>query len=1050
MNFHSKKTSMKKDSFKIFILLAIMVFGFTGTALAELVKGVIKDTNGLPVIGASVVLKGNTATGTATGLDGSFSLNVPNAGTAVLNISYLGFETLDFPVNNQTNLSIVLKESEVGLSEVVCVGYGTVRRRDLTGAVSSVTTKEIQAIPTNNIMTALQGRVAGLDITSSSGAIGSNPSVSLRGVRSIYGNNSPLIVIDGVMMPTTTIVENLKINTGDASTNMNVNDYFSQINPADIESIDVLKDAASTAIYGSAGANGVILITTKKGQGGKANVNFDSYFSIKGTPLYKHGMQGEEWLNYYKTAYKNANGADLIDVSTLFGGNQYYLNAYNNNQWIDWVDEAINNGQKATTQKYSLSVSAGGPKTQVFSSLSYTKEQGLMSLEGSDKVVFRLNIDQELFSWAKVGLVTNTTFQNNDTGSPVFENAVSKLPLGLPYDQFGNLNYYYIGTDSGNGQISPLADWRENQYANNQKSVYVQPTVYLEIKPVKEFSFKTQIGGSHANVRRGRYYGSQSITQSPHYVGYVMPYAEIYQQNEWAYTWDNIVTFNKTFNKDHNLTATGVTSWNYRQIEDLYTGSLSQELNSLKYFRMSSGKSFYANSNYKQTQQMSYAGRLNYSYKGKYIANASIRYDGVSWLSEGHKWDYFPSVALAWRISDESFMENTKDWLNNLKLRVSYGITGNAGGMSAYSTASGMVKYAQNISVDGPNSVNAGGMTQYTGTYGNSGIGWEKSSTWNIGLDFSVLNNRLDGTIEMYDTRTKDLLYMRAMPVTTGLTGWGWTLSSWQNLGKTMNKGIELTLNSRNIATNDFTWNTTLNIAKQKDEIISLPGGNFKDNKLGWFFEGESIYSVYAYKYAGIWQENEAEEATVYGCQPGAVKIETLDKAGDAGVHKYSAYDMQVIGTYKPTLTSGLNNTFTFKNLDLNVYLIGRFGHMVEYSDYGGSSSVTGNQPTGIDFWTATNTDAFYYAPGLNYNPAAAACNYVSGDFIKLQNMSLGYTLPSKLTKKAMIERLRIYTTGYNLAVWTKSKQLKGVDPESSSSTYPLYKQFVFGLNISF
>lgn len=1018
--------------------------------MAEVVKGIIKGTDGTPAIGASVVLKGNNSVGAATGADGSFSINLPNIKTAILSVSYLGYESQDFDVNGQTNVTIILKKSEVDLSEIVCVGYGTMKRRDLTGAVSSVSTKEILAVPTNNIMTALQGRVAGLDITTSSGAVGSNPSVTLRGVRSIYGNNTPLIVIDGVMMPTTTIVDNLVVNTADKSTNMNVNDYFSQINPADIESIDVLKDAASTAIYGSAGANGVILITTKKGQAGKANVNFDTYFSIKGTPLYKHGMQGNEWLQYYKTAYKNANHADLIDVSTLFGGNQYYLDAYNNNKWIDWVDEAINNGRRAMTDKYSLSVSAGTAKSQVFSSLSYTKEQGLMSLEGSDKIVFRLNVDQELFSWAKVGLVTNTTFQNNNTGSPVFESAVSKLPLGDPYDEYGNLNYYYIGTDAGNGQVSPLADWRKNQYANNQKSVYVQPTAYLEIKPLKDLSFKSQLGGSHADLRRGRFYGSESITQSPHYVGYVMPYAEIYNQNEWAYTWDNILTYNKIFKKDHSLTLTGVTSWNYRQIEDLYTGSLKQELNSLLYYRMSSGTSFYANSNYKQTQQMSYAGRLNYSYKGKYIVNASVRYDGVSWLSEGHKWDYFPSMALAWRISDESFMENTREWLNNLKLRVSYGITGNAGGMSAYSTASGMFKYAQNISVDGPNSVNAGGTTQYTGTYGNSGIGWEKSANWNVGLDFSVLNKRLDGTIEWYQTNTKDLLYMRAMPVTTGITGWGWTLSSWQNLGKTMNDGLEFTLNSHNITNKYFTWTTTLNLAKQKDKIVSLPGGNFKDNSLGWFFEGKSIYSVYDYKYDGIWQESEADEAAKYGCEPGAVKIKTVEKDGDGGVHKYSASDMQVIGTYKPKFTAGINNTFTYKNLDLGIYCIGRFGHLVEYSDYGGSSSVASNQPSGIDYWTTTNTNAYYYAPGLNYNPAASACDFVSGDFIKLQNLTLGYTLPSKLTKKALIENLRIYATGYNLAVWTKSKQLNGIDPESSSSSYPLYKQFVFGLNVSF
>jgi TonB-linked SusC/RagA family outer membrane protein len=533
-------------------------------------------------------------------------------------------------------------------------------------------------------------------------------------------------------------------------------------------------------------------------------------------------------------------------------------------------------------------------------------------------------------------------------------------------------------------------------------------------------------------------------------VGYVAPYAEIYQQNEWSYIWDNILTYDKVFNEDHSVTLTGLSSWNYRQISDLYTGSMGQELDAWLFYRMAAGNAFYANSNYKQTQQMSYAGRANYSYKGKYLATASVRYDGVSWLSEGRKWDYFPSMALAWRISDEAFMEDMEDWLSNLKLRLSYGKTGNAGGMTAYSTASGMFKYAQNISVDGPNSPAAGGMTQYTGTYGNAGIGWEKSYTWNVGLDFGLFGNRLEGSFEWYDTRTKDLLYMRAMPVTTGITGWGWTLATWQNLGETMNTGWEFSLNSRNIVRKDFNWTTSLDLAWQKDQILSLPGGDFRDNKLGWFFEGESINSVYAYKYLGIWQQDEAAEAQTYGCEPGAVKIETVEQDGDGGVHIYNANDMQVIGSYIPRVTAGLNNAFNYKNIDLSVYLMGRFGHLVEYSYYSGSASVTGNQPSGVDYWTPDNTDAYYFAPGLNYNPAASAAHFMDGDFIKVKNVTLGYTLPSSLTKKALINRMRIYATAYNPAVWTKSKQLKGIDPESSSSRYPLYKQFVFGLNLTF
>ncbi|MBQ7162306.1 MAG: TonB-dependent receptor [Bacteroidales bacterium] len=1034
---------------KLYVFLAC-VLGVTGLMFAQnqtITGSVVSADDGQAVIGAYVMIAGSND-GTTTDANGQFVLSVKPGAT--LRFSYLGMESLELPAQN--GMKVTMQADTKDLDDVVVIGYGTMKRRDLTGAISSIAPKDIVAAPTNNIMEALQGRISGLDIVQSSGAVGSNPSVMLRGARSIYGNNSPLIVIDGVIMPTTTIVDKLVVNTADNSVVQNVNDYFSQVNPADIESIDVLKDAASTAIYGSAGANGVILITTKKGKEGITTVNFDSYFGVKGTPMYKHGMQGQEWLDYYHEAYKNKNGADFADMSTLFGGNTYYLDAYNAGQWIDWVDEAVNNGKKATTQKYSLSVSTGNAKQQVYSSLSYTSDQGLMPMEKGNKMVFRLNADQQVFDWAKIGLVTNSTFSLNNTANPVFGNAVSRLPLGLPYDEYGNLQYFYIGQNAGNGQISPLADWRTNQYANQTKSVYLQPTAYLEIKPMNDLTFKTQIGGSHANVNRGKYYGSECWTQSPHYVGYVIPYAEIYTQNEWAYTWDNIVTWNKNFNEDHNLVLTALTSWNYRQLVDNYTGSKGQELDAWLFYRMGGGNDFYVDSNYKQTQQMSYAGRAAYSFKGKYLATASIRYDGVSWLSEGKKWDYFPSLALAWRLSDEEFMEDTKDFIDNLKIRASYGVTGNSGGMSAYATASGMYKYPANISVDGPNSPNAGGITQYTSTYGNAGIGWEKSYNWNLGLDFSILNNLLDGTIEYYDTKTKGLLYSRAIPATTGFTGWGWTLASWQNLGETMNRGLEVTLTSHNIRTKDFTWNTSLNLAWQTDKIVNLPGGNFKDNTLGWFFEGESINSVYDYKYVGIWQADEAAEAALYGAEPGAVKIETVPNDADAepGVHLYTENDKQVLGTYTPKYIAGLNNTFTFQGFDATVYLMGRFGHLVSYSYYNGSDNVTSNQPSGVDYYTAANTDAYYYAPGLNNNPAASACNYLAGDFVKIKNITLGYTLPRTLTKKAAIDRLRVYGTAYNPAVWTKATQLKGVDPESSSSRYPLYRQFVFGLNITF
>ena len=1062
------------------IALLISLLLFPALLMAETVTGVVKDASGEPLIGVNIVLKGSPNVGTITDVDGCFQLDLNNPQTAVLKFSYLGFETREVSVGAQRSINLVLEEAGQDLDDVVVVGYGTMKRRDLTGAVSSIAPKEITLAPTNNIMEALEGRIAGLDITQSSGALGSNPTVSLRGTRSIYGNNDPLVVIDGVIMASTVMVDDLALSDGDNAPKMNVNDYFSQLNPADIESIDVLKDAASTAIYGSAGANGVILITTRKGKSGKTTVNFDAYTGVKGTPMYRHGMQEDEWWDYMRTAYKNANRTSDTHAYTLelpeskedaiqqlANGNTYYEEALLEDKWIDWVDAALDySDTKATSQKYSLSVSSGNDASQVYSSISYTHDQGLMAMENADKLVLRLNADQQIFDWAKIGFVSNTTYGLNNSGNPVFQRAVTRMPLGEVYDEYGDLNYFYIGENAGNGQMSPLADWRTDQYANQQRSLYVQPTGYLEIRPVKPLTFKTQMGGSVANINRNRYFGSECSTNSPYYVGQVTPYAEVYTQNDWSYSWDNILTFNKTFAEDHTVTATALSSWNFRQLVDNYTGSLGQNLDSWLYYRMGSGEDAYASGNFKQTQQMSYAARLNYSYKGKYLLTASVRYDGVSWLSEGSKWDYFPSVAAAWRISDEGFMDGI-EWLDNLKLRASYGVTGNSGGMSAYATSSGMYSYPQYISVDGAGSASSGGTTQFTGTYGNAAIGWEKSYTTNLGLDFTVLDNRIDGSVEWYDTQTKDLLYARAMPVTTGITGWGWTLSSWQNLGETMNRGLEVTLTTHNVRRQNFTWNTTFNLTWQTDKIVSLPGvtKGFKDSSLGWFLVGESINSVYDYKYVGIWQADELYDSDgdgvddaylgdLYGCEPGAVKIETVPQETDAedapGVHKYTENDYQVLGTKTPRYMAGLNNSFTYKNLDLSIYMMGRFGHLVSYSYYTGSSDIATNQPTGVDYWTEENTDAYYYAPGLNYNPAAAACNWVPGDFIKIKNITLGYTLPRQWTRKALVERCRIYGTLYNPYTWTKSKHLSQVDPESASSRYPLYRQVVAGLNITF
>ena len=980
------------------------------------IKGQILDETGESMIGVSVLVKGTTI-GTVTDFDGNYTLEVPS-GKNILEISYIGYKTKEITIGNNSLINIKMEPDTQALDEVVVIGYGTVKKRDLTGAVASMKNEDVTVAPTSNVMEALQGKIAGMDIVKSSGQVGEDVSILLRGSRSIYGSNEPLFIIDGIP------------------------GSYSQVNPSDIESVDVLKDASSTAIYGSAGANGVVIITTKRGKEGKATVNFDAYYGFSGSPNYKHGMVGDEWVNYQREAYKYKNGDYPSDMSALFG-NQDYTDAYNAGKWIDWIDEA--SGNTATTQKYSLSVSGGSEKTKIFASTSYNREEGLLSNDNLNKYSLRLNIDQEIFSWAKMGFTSNLTYQDRNQGvKNTFTKGLSSFPLGDAYDQNGKINHEYI-----TGQYSPLGDFIEDQYVNNTRSTYLNVSGYLELSPIKDFTFKSRINGTLSDSRKGQYWGDQCNANRPSYAG--SPHAAITNKNAWNYTWENILSYNTTIAKDHNIGGSVITSWNKNQYDSSLAAASGQMVDRWSFWRLASGASQHVESDFAQTQKMSFAVRFNYSYKGKYLFTFSNRWDGVSQFSAGHKWDSFPAGAIAWRISDEPFMNVAKNWLNNLKLRVGYGITGNSGGVDAYGTTTQAYVYTGNgLTLNGQNS----SFTQYTGTYGSKDLGWEKSYNWNVGLDYGILNNRVDGSIEWFKTTTKGLLFKRTLPITSGLTGWGSPLSIWQNIAETSNQGVEVTINSHNIKTKDFSWNTTLSVTWSKEKIEKLPDGDLISENL---FVGHSIKSIYGYKYTGIWGTNTPQDILeAYGVKPGFIQIETLEKDGDGGVHKYSTNDRQVLGHTNPDWIVGLNNTFTYKNFDLSVFAMARYGQTIN-SDllgyYTAEQSVTTNQLAGADYWTENNQGAYYPAPGTGSEQSTviSALRVRDGSFIKVKNITLGYTFPVNISRKALMEKCRIYATAYNPFIYVKDKQLKGTDPETNGSdAFPTFRQFVFGVNLTF
>ena len=994
-------------------------------AQAQVIKGQVVDQDGEPLLGVTI-MSASTNQGTVTDVEGRFSFDISKGSIATF--SYAGYKSQKLTLKN--GMRVQMEPDIVGLEDVVVIGYGTVKKKDLTGAVTSIKSEDITIAPTTNAMEALQGKVAGLDITKTSGKVGSGVTIQLRGSRSIYGDNAPLFIIDGVQ-----------------------GGSYEDVNPSDIETIDVLKDASSTAIYGSAGANGVIIITTKRGKEGKARVNFDAYYGFSGSPNYQHGMVGDEWLTYQREAYKYVHGTAAADDASLFGNSDYY-NAYKAGKWVDWVD--LINGT-ATQQKYSVSVSGGTQKTKVFASGSYSNQEGLIQTDNQKVYQMRLNIDQEINKWLSASFTSNLNYSNRNAGDRhTFINAMKALPLGDPYTETGEINYQYVP-----GLTTPLGDFIENQYAENIRTTYLNVAGSLSWTPIKGLTAKTSINGILQHTRNGKFRGEKANATHPSYGS--VPFAESSNYNNWAYNWENVLSYSNSI-EDHSFGAQLISSYLVNEKEFARGYSNGVAMDAYQWHQLKGGDSK-AYSEYQKWQKLSYAVRVNYSYKGKYLLNFSNRWDGVSWFVKDKKWESFPAVALGWRISDETFVKNVAgDWLDNLKLRVGYGVTGNAGmlsndtengisGGNAYATQSIPYYFTGTGMRDGERV----DVIQYN-TYGSTTLGWEKSYNWNIGLDFAMLHSRLAGSVEYFHTKTDGLLFKQQVPITSGITMWGSPISTWQNLAETKNYGVETSITSQNIVKKDFHWSTSLTATWSKERIVNLPveAGYFLDNVNGKnLFVGKPINSFYGYKYLGIWSSAEAAEAEKYGTEPGLIKIETIEKDGDGGVHPYGTDDRQVLGHANPNWVLGLTNNFVYKGFDLSIHMMARLGQTIQ-SDmlgrYTASEDITVNQIEGADYWTEANQGAYYPRPGSAKKQSAyyASLTYVDGSFFKVKNVTLGYTLPQAWMKKLCMERLRVYFTAYNPLIVANSL-LKDTDPETNGSdSFPTYREFVFGVNVTF
>lgn len=1016
------------------------------TSATQHVSGTIVDENGDPMIGVSVLEEGTKA-GVATDLDGKFTLNVRS--NATLLVSYIGYKTQSIKLNGRTSVSITMQPDDNVLDDVVVIGYGAVKKRDLTGAVSSVKNDVIKLTPTSNPMEALQGRVAGLDITKSSGQAGSGVDMQLRGNRSITASGSPLFIIDG--MP------------GDYAT----------LNPNDIESIEVLKDASSTAVYGSEGSNGVVIITTKKGAPGKMHVNFDAYLGFNGWSTLPEMNSATQ--NVYTRLLAQQEGGTIIDDFE----NQVNQDALARGETIDWVDALMQTG---FTQNYSLSMSGGNERTQAYFSLNYSDEQGQYKNDEYKVYSTAIRVNTKLNNWLSGGVHLQASYTTKEQTSSHIDKALRADPFGKLYNEDGTLNPYPL-TDNNN-VVNLLLNQNRNVYRNNPNNLrlYVQP--YIRINPLKGLSIESRISGNFSYSTTNKYigYGSYEfydqagtgILNATKEEQSKYTSASVSNSRSWGYTWENILTYNFNINRDHEFTLTGVSS--YTDTQNDSSKSEANGITSNTYYWTNLGVATgedYVASDYSMKKRLGFVGRINYSYMGKYLFSASIRRDGDSRLSEAKRWATFPAVSAGWRISDESFMDNTRDWLNNLKLRLGYGETG-AAGISPYSSWSILTQDKKNL---GDELVT---IYKYPKKLTNAMLTWERSKSWNIGLDLGLFNNRVDLAAEYYITNTDGVIWDQNVPIINGGESATSYFTITRNIAATRNRGLELTLTTRNIATKDFSWTSTITFSNNHEKVTSLGAGASEYVESGDYtlHIGDPIKSYRAYKISGVWQYGEEADAAVFGRKPGDLKVDvpnmhrvsegvwektyTLED-GTVETNQYdaenpysvNANDRQILGHNTPDWQLGFQNSFTWKSFDLSIYMYFRHGQMFYYDPITWYSSSGGNFPAHFNYWTKDNPSNDFPALDATRNWKSdeyyTSHAYVDGSFFKIKNITLGYTLPVSACRKIGISNLRVYGTITNPLVHANNKLLKGYDPEMNGKLdFPLTKQVVCGLSLSF
>ncbi|MCL3779177.1 SusC/RagA family TonB-linked outer membrane protein [Prolixibacteraceae bacterium JC049] len=966
------------------------------------IRGNVTDEDGNPLPGVSIVIKGTTI-GVVTDVDGNFHLdNVKPDNTIIF--SFVGMLSQEMKVGNQSEVKIKMETDAIGLDEVVAIGYGTMKKSSLTGSISRIATDKLEAFPVTNVGDAMQGKAAGIFVAPSVLA-GDEPSIRIRGERSLKASSDPLIIVDGVP------------------------GSFENLNSSDIESMEVLKDAAATAVYGSRAANGVILITTKSAKKGKMAVEINSYAGVNHYEFIE--MQSPQEFAEFIRDVKRANAHGYTDVDAwqnspittekaLQDHNQEWYENYTNNNPYDWQSALF--AQNAPLQGHHISISSSSEKTSFRLSYSFQQDKAYYKTHDYKKHILTSNINHKFNKYISGNVITRLSHRVYDKyPKSMWQNLKRMNPLEHPYDEEGNLKDQ-IGNEN---YINALWTYEPGHFVDENKKNLADVIFKLEVKPTEYLTYTTNYKVSYSDYRRGVYYDSRSLARN---LGY--NFAQKDERGTFEYTWNNILTFDKTFNEDHHLNVTAVVEAQEDTWERTFAQGEDIPAQYMEYHFLETGiENQKLGSQYEKKSLLSYLGRLQYEYKGKYLFNAAVRRDGSSRLADGNKWATFPSASVAWRMSEEDFLKDNS-LISNLKVRASYGVVGNQA-IDPYQTLTRLK--SKTYSWD-----DKGFYTWQPEGLANKALTWEISSTINGGVDFGILNNRLSGSVEVYKTTNDDLLLKRQLPETTGFG------SIWQNIGKTENSGFELTLNGSAFQTRDFTWDLTGTFSRNWNKIVELLDG--KDDVGSAWFIGEPLRVWYEYEKLGIWQLDEQEEAAKYGREVGEVKV------WDNGDFQINNDDKKILGQKDPKWMASLISTMKYKNFDFSFTINAMGGHLIKASKYG-SVEYNGDKwiTSGVDYWTPLNpTNEFpRVQKSQQSNRNSGALGFYNGTHAKVQEMTLGYDFSKLLNKLTKVQRARVYVQAKN-AFYLFKHTPDDVHPEVPSIEFTLPTSFVCGVNLSF